>query len=231
MKMGYAVIVRLGNQWCHRDNIFGIVVLNGTKVTKLTLIGVVVSYNIRSLYIDSISFWLCADKINFASLKLSDHHFIAQAYKVIVDDIFYHLFNISLARTTNKSITNTIVFKIEFVVALKDFPSVDIIPIHFMNHVRFAQILSIIDNGSGGDVLTLRPHILCYAVGRNDFPCIVSKEMNKVLQKRHIADIIPLDNILQQYGAIDIHLVLPCILFVKSYLFQTRQSTKLNKLC
>ena len=55
--------------------------------------------------------------------------------------------------------------------------------------------------------------------------------MHKVFQKSHIADIVPFDNIFQQDGAIDIHLVLPCILFVKSYLFQTRQSSKLNILC
>ena len=34
-------------------------------------------YNVGSLHIDPFAFGLCADKINFASLKLSDHHFIA----------------------------------------------------------------------------------------------------------------------------------------------------------
>ena len=77
MKMGYAIVIRFGNQWCHRDDIFGIVVLDGTKITKLTLIRVIVGYDIRSLHIDPFAFWLFADKINFASLKLSDHHFIA----------------------------------------------------------------------------------------------------------------------------------------------------------
>ena len=97
MKVGYAIVIRLGNQRCHGDDIFGIVVLDGMKITKLTLIRVIVSYNIRSLHIDPFAFWLCADKINFASLKLSDHHFIAQAYKMIVDDILYHFLNVSRA--------------------------------------------------------------------------------------------------------------------------------------
>ena len=97
MKMSYAIVIRLSNQWCHRDDIFGIVVLDGTKIAKLTLIRVIVGYDIRSLHIDPFAFGLCADKINFASLKLSDHHFIAQAYKMIVDDILYHLLNVSLA--------------------------------------------------------------------------------------------------------------------------------------
>ena len=94
--MGYSIVVRLGNQWCHRDDIFGIVILDGTEITKLTLIRVIVGYNIRSLHIDPFTFSLCADKINFACLELSDHHFVAQAYKMIVDNIFYHLLNVSL---------------------------------------------------------------------------------------------------------------------------------------
>ena len=43
MKMGYAIVIRLGNQWCHRDDIFGIVVFDGTEITKLTLICVIVA--------------------------------------------------------------------------------------------------------------------------------------------------------------------------------------------
>ena len=135
MKMGYAIVIRFGNQWCHRDDIFGIVVLDGTKITKLTLIRVIVSYNIRSLHIDPFAFWLCADKINFASLKLSDHHFIAQTDKVIIDDVLYHLLNVSLTRTAYKSITNAMIFKVEFIIALKYLPSVNVIPVHLVDHV------------------------------------------------------------------------------------------------
>ena len=75
MKMGYAIVIRLGNQWCHRDDIFGIVVFDGTEITKLTLICVIVGYNVGSLHIDPFAFGLCADKINFASLKLSENQF------------------------------------------------------------------------------------------------------------------------------------------------------------
>ena len=46
MKMGDAVIIRLCNQWCHRDDIFRIIVLDGTEITKLTLVCVIVSYYI-----------------------------------------------------------------------------------------------------------------------------------------------------------------------------------------
>ena len=83
MKMGYAIVIRLSNQWCHRDDIFGIVVLDGTKVAKLTLICLIVGYDIRSLNIDSFAFWLGTYKVNLTSLKLSDHYFIAQTNKVI----------------------------------------------------------------------------------------------------------------------------------------------------
>ena len=119
MKMGYAIIIRLGDQWCHRDDIFGIVVLDGTEIAKLALVSIIVSDNIRSLHIYPFAFGLCTYKINLTSLKLSDHHFIAQTDKVIIDDIFYHLFNIPLTRTTYKGIANTVVFKIEFIVTLK----------------------------------------------------------------------------------------------------------------
>ena len=40
-------------------------------------------------------------------------------------------------------------------------------------------IFGIVDNSSGGDVFPLRLHILCYAVGRNDSPCISVSCHNK----------------------------------------------------
>ena len=96
MKMGDAVIIRLCNQWCHRDDIFRIIVLDGTEITKLTLVCVIVSYYIGSLHIYPFAFWFCTNKIYLTSLKLSDHHVIAQTDKMVVNDILYHLFNISL---------------------------------------------------------------------------------------------------------------------------------------
>ena len=69
MKMGYAIVIRLGYQWCHRDDIFGIVVFDGTEVTKLTLISVIVSYNIRCLYIYPFAVWLGTYKIYLTCLK------------------------------------------------------------------------------------------------------------------------------------------------------------------
>ena len=49
MKMDYAIVIRLGDQWCHGDDIFGIVVLDGMEITKLTLIGVIVGYHITKV--------------------------------------------------------------------------------------------------------------------------------------------------------------------------------------
>src|SRR3712207_8388825 len=76
MKMSYAIVIRLGNQWCHRDDIFGIVVLDGTKVAKLTLICIVVGYDIRSLHIDPFAFWFCTYKVNLdrKSTRLNSSH-------------------------------------------------------------------------------------------------------------------------------------------------------------
>ena len=97
MKMGYAIVIRPRHQRGHRDDIFGIVVPDRTEIAKLALVCVIVSYNIRSLHIYPFAFGLCADKIYFASLKLSHHHVIAQTDKVIIDDVLYHLLNVSLA--------------------------------------------------------------------------------------------------------------------------------------
>ena len=55
MKMGYAFVIKFCNQWCHREHILGIVVLEDTEVAKLTLKDVIVCYNIRSLHINPFS--------------------------------------------------------------------------------------------------------------------------------------------------------------------------------
>ena len=97
MKMAYAIVIRLGNHWCHGDDVLRVVVFDGTKIAKLALVSVIIGYNVGCLYVNSFALVLCTNKINLTSLKLPYHHFIAQAYKMIVDDILYHLLNVSLA--------------------------------------------------------------------------------------------------------------------------------------
>ena len=68
MQMGNTVRILSADQRSHRDNIFWIVVLDGTEVAKFSLTCGLVSDDIRCLYVHPLPFWLRADKIYLTCL-------------------------------------------------------------------------------------------------------------------------------------------------------------------
>ena len=68
MQVGYAIVVVAGEQGGHGDDILGIVVLDGSKIAKLSLACGLVGDDVRSLHIDALTVGLGTDKINLGSL-------------------------------------------------------------------------------------------------------------------------------------------------------------------
>ena len=68
VKVGYAIVVVAGEQGGHGDDILGIVVLDGSKIAKLSLACGIVDNDVRSLHIDALTVGLGANKINLGSL-------------------------------------------------------------------------------------------------------------------------------------------------------------------
>ena len=60
MQMRDAVIIILGEQRSHGDNVFRIVVLDGTEIAKLPLSGCIVGYDVGSLHVDAFASWFGA---------------------------------------------------------------------------------------------------------------------------------------------------------------------------
>ena len=71
MQVRDAVIIILGEQRCHGDDVLWIVVLDGTEIAKLPLSGCIVIDNIRCLHVDAFAAWFGAYKVDFSSLQLS----------------------------------------------------------------------------------------------------------------------------------------------------------------
>ena len=53
MQMRDAVIIIICEQRSHGDNVLRVVVLDGTEITKLTLSGCIVGYDVGSLHVDA----------------------------------------------------------------------------------------------------------------------------------------------------------------------------------
>ena len=68
MQVGYAIVVVAGEQGGHGDDILGIVVLDGSKIAKLSLACGIVGNDVRSLHIDALTVGLGADKIDLGCL-------------------------------------------------------------------------------------------------------------------------------------------------------------------
>ena len=125
MQVRDAVIIILGEQRSHGDNVFRIVVLDGTEIAKLPLSGCIVGYDVGSLHVDAFASWFGTYKVDFSSLQLSYIYLIAQSYEVLIDDILYHFLNVSFTCTSGNGISNAVVFKIKLIVGFKDTFAVD----------------------------------------------------------------------------------------------------------
>ena len=68
MQVGYAIVVVAGEQGGHGDDILGIVVLDSSKIAKLSLSCGHVGNDLRSLHIDALTVGLGADKIDLGCL-------------------------------------------------------------------------------------------------------------------------------------------------------------------
>ena len=149
MQVRDAVIIIFGEQRSHGDNVLRVVVLDGTEITKLTLSGCIVGYDVGSLNVDAFASWFGAYKVDFSSLQLSYIYLIAQAYEVLIDDIFYHFLNVSFTCSPGNGISNAVVFKIKLIVGFKDTFAVDIIAVHLVQDIGFAKEGYVIDDSRG----------------------------------------------------------------------------------
>lgn len=68
VKVGDTIVIVASEQGSHGDDILGIVVLDGSKIAKLSLSCGLVGDDVRSLHIDALTVGLGADKINLGSL-------------------------------------------------------------------------------------------------------------------------------------------------------------------
>ena len=68
MQVGYAIVVVAGEQGGHGDDILGIVVLDGSKIAKLSFACGLVGNDVRSLHIDALTVGLGTDKIDLGCL-------------------------------------------------------------------------------------------------------------------------------------------------------------------
>lgn len=68
VKVGDTIVIVASEQGSHGDDILGIVVLDGSKIAKLSLACGLVGDDVRSLHIDALTVGLGTDKINLSSL-------------------------------------------------------------------------------------------------------------------------------------------------------------------
>ena len=104
----------------------------------------------------------------------------------------------------------------------------NVIAVHPVNQVGIAQVFRIVDDSCRSNVITLRFHVFSNAVGRDHLPSIISQEAHEVFEKRNVANLVPHDDIFQQYRMVHIQLILMRILFIEAHLQQARKTTKLD---
>lgn len=82
-----AVVIVASEQWGHGDDVLWVVVIDGSKITKLPFSCSHVGYDVGGLHIDTLSIGLGAYEVDFTSLQLTYIHLIPQADKMLIDDV------------------------------------------------------------------------------------------------------------------------------------------------
>ena len=222
-----SIIIGFLHERSQRDNVFGVVVLDGVEIAKFAVVGCIVGNEVASLNIDATCSWFRADKVYLACLQLSHGDVITKANEVVVNDVLDDLFDVALTVAACKSVADAVVFEVEFVVALKQALAVNVIAVDLVEHIGVAKEFCVVDDGCRGDRLALRLHVFGDAVGRNDLASIVGKETHQIFEERNVAYLVAHDDVLQQHGVDDVRLIFMGVLFVQAVTHQTGQTSEL----
>ena len=139
MDVGNAIVVVFSEERSHRDDIFRIVVFDEAQVSEFTFSGGIVSYDVGGLYVDALTSGFGANKVDFASLQLSNIYLIAKTDKMLVDDVLYHFLDVTLPSSASNGIAYAVVFEVKLVVGLEDSLSVNVVSVHLVQDVGFAE--------------------------------------------------------------------------------------------
>ena len=200
-----AVVIVASEQWGHGDDVLWVVVIDGSEITKLPFSCSHVGYDVGGLHMTYI-------------------HLIPQADKMLIDDVLYYFFYVTLSCSTSQSVADAIVLEVKLIVGLEDSFAMNVKSVHLVQIVCLAKERDVIDDDSRGDGFTLRFHILGDAVGGDEFARIIGKETNEIFQEWHISYPVSHDDILQQYRVEYVHLIFTGIVFFQSDFCQARQT-------
>ena len=124
-----------------------------------------------------------------------------------IDSILNEFVDVALEVEAKMTVTQAEVFKIVFVANLK-------------------HLTEIVDDLQGRDIYPLRLEITADIVGRKEVSYIVGGIKDKRLQKIHVADAFPLDDILEKNGGKDIAKVFENNLLLLRQIRQIGQSSE-----
>ena len=138
MKVCYSVFIGLCDEWSHRNDILGIVVLDGMQIAKFPFTCGFICNKVGGLYVNALTLWLIAYKVYLSRLKHAYRYLVAQTNEVVVDDIFDSFLYVAFTCATSKCIAYAIVFEVEFVIALKQTFAMDVKSVCLVKYVGIA---------------------------------------------------------------------------------------------
>ena len=224
-EVGDSVFVPRGKQRCGADDVFRMVVADLLQWTELTLAGGLFRNDVTRLYINRFARF-SADEIYLPSIQHAHLHFVAQMAQVFVNGIFDYLFDVGVHTSLGLEVTEAQVVPVDFLVGLEDFFAVDIEPGNDVEQECFGVKLPVKQDKVGRHIFPQRFHVFRDAVGRGELAGCVRVKSDEVVEKRDVADVVPLDDVLEHDSVEDAGEVGPHLLVaVESHFPQPRQST------
>ena len=214
----------------HRDDVLRVVVAYGLQVAELPRHGLFRAEQVNGLYIEP-ALIAHGHEIHLSITEYAHRNLEPLCDKMVVDGVLHHFLDAAAQVEPAEQVAQAVVGEIELVVLLEDAPAVDVVPLDRDDDERPAKVAEIGGRKHLGHFLAVRLHGVGDVPHGNELADVVGHEHGQVLNERHVAYLLPCDDVTQHDGIVHPLQVIPHLALVLNVIMAKAGKTAHAKIC